>query len=466
MGKISTGAIFIVTCVLAFFAYGGPRVALRSGTALDRYVFANDPAYGYRLDHSTRGNGYTTHVLSLTSQQWRTAAEVDHPVWEHWLVIVQPDQVASSTAFLFVSGGSIGRPAPNAANPALAGIAVATHSVLAEVRGVPNEPLKFAGEQNSRTEDGIIAYTWDKYLKTGDETWPLRLPMTKSAVRAMDAVTDFLRTQQKVEVGKFVVAGASKRGWTSWTVAAVDDRVIAVMPLVIDVLNNGPSLQHHFQSYGFWAPSLDDYTSMGLMDRIGTPRWAALMTIEDPFSYRNRLTLPKYIVNSTGDQYFLPDSSQFYFDDLKGEKYLRYVPNTKHDLQNSDAPLSLEAFYESIVRGTPRPRFSWHFDKDGGIVVRAEDRPSAVKLWQATNPKARDFRLDTIGPAYRSSELQPGADGTYVARVATPAQGWTAFFVELTFPSGGMYPFKFTSGVRVTPDTLPFPPPKVGVGPR
>jgi hypothetical protein len=30
----------------------------------------------------------------------------------------------------------------------------------------------------------------------------------------------------------------------------------------------------------------------------------------------------------------------------------------------------------------------------------------------------------------------------------------------MTYPSGGKYPFKFTTGVRVTPDTLPFPAPK------
>ncbi len=459
MHETNVRVVLGLVITLSLGAYAGPRIGTGAGTALDRYVFAPDSAYGYRLDHSTRGAGFTTHVLSLTSQQWRSSAEVDHPVWEHWLVIIQPDQVKSSTALLFISGGSLGRKAPQSANPALAAIATGTQSVLAEIRGVPNEPLRFADDERTRTEDAIIAYSWDKYLKTGDETWPLRLPMTKSAVRAMDAVSDFLRAQQNINVDKFVVAGASKRGWTAWTVAAVDDRVIAVMPLVIDVLNNERSMQHHFRAYGFWAPSLEDYTSMRLMEWVGTPQWKALMKIEDPFSYRDRLTIPKYIVNSTGDQYFLPDSSQFYFDEFRGEKYLRYVPNTRHDLENSDAAFSLAGYYESIVKGTPRPRFSWKFEKDGSIVVRTQDQPSGVKLWQATNPNARDFRLDTLGPAYKSSALEPGPDGAYVARVAKPAGGWTAFFVELTFPSGGMYPFKFTSGVRVVPETLPFPPP-------
>ena len=43
--------------------------------------------------------------------------------------------------------------------------------------------------------------------------------------------------------------------------------------------------------------------------------------------------MPKFMVYAAGDQFFLPDSSRFYFDDLKGEKYLRYVPNTDHSLR-------------------------------------------------------------------------------------------------------------------------------------
>ena len=36
--------------------------------------------------------------------------------------------------------------------------------------------------------------------------------------------------------------------------------------------------------------------------------------------------MPKFLVNAAGDQYFLPDSSQFHFAGLKGENYLRYLP--------------------------------------------------------------------------------------------------------------------------------------------
>jgi PhoPQ-activated pathogenicity-related protein len=184
------------------------------------------------------------------------------------------------------------------------------------------------------------------------------------------------------------------------------------------------------------------------------------MKIEDPYEYRDRLTLPKLMVNASGDQFFLPDSSQFYFDDLKGEKHLRYVPNTSHSLDKSDAIESVHSFYSEIVSGKPRPEFKWTFEKDGSIKVVAKDRPDAVTLWQAVNPKARVFRLDQIGPAYQSTPLTPSGPNTWIATLKAPQEGWSASFVELTFPSGGKYPLKLTTAVRVLPDKMPFPPPK------
>ena len=193
------------------------------------------------------------------------------------------------------------------------------------------------------------------------------------------------------------------------------------------------------------------------MDWTGTQEYQNLLAIEEPYSYRDRLTMPKFMINAAGDQFFLPDSSRFYFDDLRGEKYLRYVPNTDHGMRNTDARESMLAYYEAFINGKPRPQFSWTFEANGDIRVSSKDKPSAVKLWQATNPERRDFRLMTIGPAYKSTDLEVQGSGVYVGRAAKPEKGFTAYFVELTYPSGGKYPFKFTTGVRVTPDTEPYP---------
>jgi PhoPQ-activated pathogenicity-related protein len=442
---------------ILLLALAGLPVFAASQTALDRYVAAPDPNYKYELVRTAAGRDYTQYVYDLTSQKWRSETDVDHPIWHHWLTLIVPDKVDKATGFLYLTGGSIGTQPPEQPDPLIASVATRTNTVAAELRGIPNEPLLFAAETKPRTEDAAIVYTWDKFLRGGDETWPLRLPMTKAAVRAMDAITAIAKTKGAV-VDHFVVSGASKRGWTTWTTAAADKRVVAIIPLVIDALNFEPSLVHHFSAYGFWAPSIVDYTDMGIPDWLGSERMKKLMEIEDPYSYRDRMTIPKYIVNSAGDQYFVPDSSQLYWKDLKGEKYLRYVPNTKHDLVGSDVRESATAFYSMILSGEPRPQMDWTFEKDGTIRVKAVTKPTQVVMWEANNPKARDFRLDSIGKAYTSTVLDDTGGGVYVAKMAKPEAGWTAFFVEATFPTKTL-PIKITSGVRITPDTLPSGPP-------
>jgi PhoPQ-activated pathogenicity-related protein len=132
------------------------------------------------------------------------------------------------------------------------------------------------------------------------------------------------------------------------------------------------------------------------------------------------------------------------------------VPNAKHNLGGSDAVESMTSFYQAIVAGKPRPRFSWTKEADGSLVVTVVDKPTEVRLWQATNPAARDFRVDTIGNAYQPTVLQETKKGVYVGKVAKPEHGYTAFFVELTYAGPAKFPFKFTTQVSVLPDVLPF----------
>lgn len=444
--------------VFALIALAVARTLFADETALDRYVAKPDPTYAWNLVRTVRADGLTQYVVDLKSQTWRTNKDVDRPVWQHWLIVAVPQRPASVIALLRIGGGANGGEPPGSAEPATLKLAATTQSVVAELRMVPNQPLVLHQDGVPRKEDDFIAYTWNEFLETGDETWLARLPMVKSAVRAMDCVQELLAGDEagRLSIERFVVAGGSKRGWTSWCTAAVDRRVAAVIPIVIDVVNVPKCSRHHVAAYGFYAEAIGDYFRHHLTGRADDARTQQLYAIEDPYSYRERLTMPKFMVNAAGDQYFPPDSSRFYFDDLPGEKYLRYVPNADHSLRDSDALESITAFYETILANRPRPRISWSFEDDGSIRVKAIDRPAAVTLWQATNPRARDFRLKTIGKAYRNQPLVDEGGGMYVGRVEPPKQGWTAFFVELTFDVGGSYPLKLTTAVRILPDTLPY----------
>jgi PhoPQ-activated pathogenicity-related protein len=455
-----------IACMVAVGAacFGSAYAAGSQGTgfeltALDRYVAEPDSHYSYKLIDTLKASGATVYVIDMISQQWLTEKEVDKPIWQHWLTVTVPDEVDSDIGFLFIGGGNNGGKPPTKPNPLTLMIAKNSNTVVAELGMVPNQPLVFVGDETiKRGEDGAIAYTWDKYLRTGDEKWPMRLPMTKSAVRAMDTITDFMATDAagNKTVDRFVVGGGSKRGWTTWTTAIVDKRVVAIVPIVIDMLNIVDSFTHHYEAYGFFAKAVGDYERMNVMAWQGTKEYKALMKIVDPYEYRDRLTLPKYIVNASGDQFFLPDSWQFYWDDLAGEKYLRYIPNTDHGTGGSDILQSIIAWYHSIVYNEGRPRFSWDVDDQGVTRIHTLDTPSEVKIWTAHNPETRNFQLKTIDKAWTSEVLEPTDTGTYIAAPVIPKQGYSAYFVELTYPSGTGAPFKFTTGVKVLPDVTPF----------
>ncbi len=435
---------------------------LRTGspaTALDRYVAKADSSYHWDVSVTNSVPGGTVYTVDMVSQHWRTTNEVDHPEWRHWLTVVVPDETDSSSALLFITGGAIGKGAPQPSRE-LMQVAKVSKSVVAELHQVPAQPLVLGGDGQSRVEDDFISYTWDKFLRTGDEEWPARLPMTKAAVRAMDTITALCGSTKggAHKVDTFVVAGGSKRGWTTWTTAAVDPRVIGICPIVIDVLNFNKSMQHHYQAYGAFAPSVGDYTRNHIMEWVGTSEMDALCAIEDPYSYRTRMTMPKLVMNASGDQYFLPDSSQFYFDDLPGPKYLRYVPNADHSLAGSDAYLTLLSWHDAIIHHRALPTLSWKLKEDGQLTASTGTKPSSVLLWEASNPNGRDFRVETVGKIWKSSPLSEVGTGTYVYTASTPkpATGWAAYFIELTFDLGGPAPLKLTTPVRIVPDTLPY----------
>jgi PhoPQ-activated pathogenicity-related protein len=271
----------------------------------------------------------------------------------------------------------------------------------------------------------------------------------------MDTIQTFIPTVAGgATIDDFIVTGYSKRGWTTWLTAAADDRVRAMIPGVFDNPNQGPSMAHHVAVYGFFSEQVGDYSEMQIFERLKTPEAALLSRIVDPYRYLNngRFEIPKLVLNSAGDEFFVSDSSQYYFEDLPGDtNYMRYFPNTGHGL-DAGAGASTITFMDAILNNRPLPEFSWIVQTDGTIHVQTVDAPSQVLLWKATNPNSRDFRHGYHPEIiWTSSPLADQGGGTYIGSVPVPDSGATAFFVELTFPSAipGV-PYVFTTDVEVS----------------
>jgi len=437
------------------------RIDTEVSDVLKDYVNFDDGKFQWNIVNTLPGPGYTAYIVNLISQQWLTPGDTNRSLWQHWVTIVVPSGPIANKALLFIDGGDNSATAPSSVDPSFIEGALQTHSVVIDLKQVPNQAQEFTGETptNARTEDEVLAYTFDHFLNDPTDTeWPALLPMTKAAVKAMDMVQALVPTvASNQQVNGFVVSGGSKRGWTTWLTAAVDDRVVAIAPIVFDALNLDEQMVHHYGAYDFFSPAIKPYEDLQVFDRIQTNEGQQLGQIIDPYRYiySGRFNIPKLLLNSTGDQFFLPDSAQFYIHDLPGQTSLQYIPNSSHGLGDdvgvsTDAFHSLVTFYASVLTGVPVPQYSWSVQTDGSISAVTASAPTEVRLWQATNPDDRDFRKQYTNVVYTSTLLSNHGAGVYTADVPTPATGATAFFIEFTYPSlvPGMS-YKFTTEIHV-----------------
>ncbi len=472
-------AVLWLALLLSSAAAAQEPPPLSGATPLDRYVQKPDPQFGYLHYGTDDEYVYKTYFLTLTSQQWRDASEVDRPVWEHELSITVPaglDGDDNPTAVLVVAGGSNGGPPLNDTQEEIGAAALLGQSVVAVVRQVPNEPLSFIAEQppQPRSEDALLAYSMHRFLEscdaaaqTCDGEWPVQVAMTKATVRAMDAVQQFLE-EKGVEIRDFVVTGASKRGWTTWLTAAVDPRVKGIAPISADLLNLPAQADRQWAAYGGrYSPALAPYAQFDIFCQAKREAAAgdALWRIVDPYSYRERLTMPKLIVNSAGDEFFLPDASRLYLHELPGENRLRYTFNIDHAQSGEEVDVlrRIVEWAKDVAEDKAVPGLDWEVAGDR-LRVQPSEAPAGVWLWQATDavdPDTRDFRLATAGPIWTQQPLaDEDGDGVYEVALETPPSGWTAYSVEVAFPESGLISLNqmFTTDVIVRPDTLPVDP--------
>lgn len=456
-------------------------VAGEDSVPLDEYVYRPDPHYSYHFKTTFKGPGTTTHVLEMTSQKWMDDTITPNPVWTHQLLVILPDNVSyNDTAFMFIGGGNNGDPDPTLADgdvKRMARIAQHTGSVTAVIRQIPNEPIVFQNDPNhvTRTEDAIIAYTWRKFLNNeSNSDILLRMPMTKAAVRGMDTIAQYVKDHTGNIIDKFVVAGMSKRGWTTWTTAAVDRRVIGMAPTVFDLLNVQKNVHHHYRSLGGYTFALRDYYAQNITKEFDNAGMVELLKVEDPIAYLDRYTMPKIIITAGSDEFFLPDDSHYFFDQLKNVKYMRVIPNSGHSVSIQEAMYdrTLEGFYFNILEKAQFPNVTWVLNQTssgGRITARTSRVPKTVTVYYATTTDGvrRDFRqhiLDrttgtaTVNPVfwfYDNATQTSALD--YQADMTNPATGWLAFFIEFTFDGAKNSTLEITTEINIIPDTFPFP---------
>ncbi len=386
--------IKVASVFLLYFFFIFPIQAqfkLSAENALQGYLENNDQSFRWEVKDTYEIGAVKAYNLLVTSQQWHEY------IWTHQLTILVPAEKKYDGALLFINGGSNKKGFPNwngqddKFTEALSAVASKNKGIVAILRQTPNQPLV-----GDLTEDALISYTLHKFKEDGDYSWPLLFPMVKSAVRAMDAIQEFSSKNLHHEINRFVVSGASKRGWTTWLTGASDSRVAAIAPMVIDILNMPVNLDYQVKMWKAYSIQIEDYVKLGIPQTARTEQGSAITTMVDPYSYRKKLTMPKMIFMGTNDEYWTVDAIKHYIDSIPGQNFIHYVPNVGHSLGDKKQALAgLSAFFGQTLRNTPYPLLQWdlsHTKK--GVTLKVNTTPDILVdaiLW-STDSEYTYFR--------------------------------------------------------------------------
>lgn len=434
MKKLIVG-ILILFCSPVWVIAGSPK-SITPETALQAYLNNSDKSFKWEVQDKMKTEGATLFRILFTSQQWRGMD------WNHEMTVMVPDNLKYSDALLFITGGSVKEGKPNthkwteSLTTSLTGVAKTNKAIIAILWQVPNQPL-----YGDLTEDALISYTLHNYLKDRDFTWPLLFPMTKSAVRAMDVVQKFAKKEVKHKISHFVVSGASKRGWTTWLTGANDQRVKAIGPMVIDVLNMPVNVDYQKEVWGDYSIEIQDYVNLGIAQQLGTKGGNDLTKMIDPYSYRKTLTMPKMIFMGTNDPYWPVDAVKNYIDSIPGENRICYTPNAGHDMgDKKKAFTTLSAFLGTTVTNGKYPVCNYSISEEKGIItLKVKSTPELLvdaTLWSSAS-KDQDFRDEK----WTNTSLNPANKAEITVEIKKPDSGFKAFYVDLKYkaPFGDDY---------------------------
>jgi PhoPQ-activated pathogenicity-related protein len=453
---------------------------MATGPLVD-YVYRPDPNYEWSVYSRTQQQGFTTVYLSMTSQQWFDETLTDKPIWHHYVVVHVPDTIRyPDAAFMYISSGSNPGPPGNSTAIFRTGqYANETGIVAATLVYIPNQPLIMENDGIQRVEDEIIAWTWRRFFNESrvgidNPEILLRMPMCKASARGMDAIQDFIQQETGNSIEKFMIAGESKRGWTTWLTGAIDSRVAAMAPVVLSCLNLIPNFHHYWRSLGNWSFALYDYWSQGIMGLIDEPEMVEMAKIIDPYEYRQWMTMPKLMVSGGSDEFFMPDDYDYFYNDLVGGKYIWLVENSGHSINSSPSANAywtmLQTFFIGVLQDFVVPAVTWIRAANaigGSIQVTIPVNPISVTAWSAPSivPNRRDFRLyqldETFNPVpsnvvWTESPVTDLGDGRYSVSFDSPASGYLAFFIKIRLPGPDGREFVMSTEANIIPPSFPY----------
>jgi PhoPQ-activated pathogenicity-related protein len=459
-------------------------------TPLDTYVQRDDGYFSWQYLATYDYDGVSVHIVNMTSQMWQTDTFVSKSVWWHLMGVAIPNTIRhQDSGFLFIDGGSNRDtteipPMTDLGNLAVALLANDTGTCGAYIKQVPNQPIVFSNDptQRSRSEDSIIAWTWRTFIDSAnpDPTVILRMPMTKAAKRGLDTVHAVAKDKApSTHITKFIVSGASKRGWTTWSIASTDRRVIAIIPMVFSLLNIEEAVQKHFQNMnGAYSFAFSPYWNENLTREFFTPETDGVWNAEDMYRYRARLAgVYKLELVSSGDEFFLCDDSLQWWTGMPDPKWMLMLPNSEHSMAPHYLKIYTTAasFWLSILTNVALPSVTWTMQEtaQGGlIVVDTVPKPRNITAWSTTtlgNDTRRDFRLAALAstgdvvlhPVVWRQDINvvDFGNGLQYGAVAPKVAGeWVGYFVQGTWdgpPPLDNYRMVFTTQVNVIPYTYP-----------
>lgn len=454
-------------------------------TALDQYVHSDDGHYSWTELASYNYDGVTLYVINMTSQLYQTDTFSTRSIWWHYMGVAVPDNLTRlDSGVLFIDGGSNTFYEPpgrdEEANVLISALARDTEMICGYIKSVPNQPVQFYNDPSfmSRREDAIIAWTWRTYIDSpdpSDQTIILRMPMTKAAKRGLDTIHEVAKVRRpETDIQKFLVAGASKRGWTTWSIAATDQRVVAIAPMVFSMINmeGGTIVNHNRDMGGDWSFALYPYWRENLTQDFFNPKTSEVWEVEDMYYYRERLTLPILEIVSSGDEFFLPDDNHNWWEGIPDPKYLMMLPNAEHSM----APHYLKiyetavSFLFLVIDGGTLPTVTWTMANTttGGYIHMVTDPPplnvTAYRAVTLANDTRRDFRLASgtpddisIHPVIWRQDLSivDMGNGEYHVEAENVEDEWVGFFIEGEWEGPTGYRMLLTTQVNIIPWTFP-----------